>query len=216
MFMVMNPSLETQPSIRRLLEHYPDMPSFLVFESPFQLLIAVILSAQCTDAMVNKVSQVLFARYPDPQALAAASIEDLERIVHPTGFFRAKARNIQRCAQSLVDLHQGVVPDSMTALTKLAGVGRKTASVILGQVYANPAIIVDTHFGRVVRRLGLTRAKDAVKVEKELAQLVNPENHYHFSMVANLHGRVLCHARKPKCGECFLLDLCPEGKSVSG
>jgi hypothetical protein len=123
MFMVMNPSLETQPSIRRLLEHYPDMPSFLVFESPFQLLIAVILSAQCTDAMVNKVSQVLFARYPDPQALAAASLEDLERIVHPTGFYRAKARNIQRCAQSLVDLHQGVVPDTMTALTEAGGSG---------------------------------------------------------------------------------------------
>jgi endonuclease-3 len=211
----MNPLQESQPAIRRMLENYPDMPSFLVFDSPFQLLIAVILSAQCTDEMVNKVSKVLFTLYPDPKSLASAPLADLEAIVHPTGFFRAKAKNIKSCSQSLIDHHQGMVPNTMETLIQLAGVGRKTASVILGQVYGKPAIIVDTHFGRVVRRLGLTQEKDPFKVEKSLSRQIQEENQYHFSMVANLHGRILCHSRKPKCGQCFLLDLCPQGKASS-
>jgi len=195
--------------LEKILAHYPQVPGFLEFNDPFQLLIAVILSAQCTDAMVNKVGKKLFSLFPSPLALANAPLDLLEELVHSTGFYRAKAKNIKRCAQDIVEKHSSQVPKRMEELTGLAGVGRKTANVILGQVYGEPAIIVDTHFGRVVARLGFTKEKTPEKIEKDLGKKIPLKQQYHFSMAANLHGRVLCASRKPKCMQCFLQDLCP-------
>lgn len=179
---------------------------FLDQRNPFRFLISVILSAQTTDRIVNVVVKDLFAKYPDKQALSNAALEDVEAIIYPTGYYRNKAKNIVACAKALRDRE---LPDTMEELIKLPGVGRKTASCVLGDIYKKSAIIVDTHFSRVVNRLNLVATKDPEKVEREVASLLEESKHYRFSMTANLFGRTVCHARKPECEDCPLSSLCP-------
>ncbi len=192
-----------------LTREYGEIPRFLVYASPFQLLIAVILSAQTTDRQVNLITPELFARYPTPGELSRARVSDLEAIVRPTGYFHAKARNIRATAAQLVEGFAGEVPRSMEELTSLPGVGRKTANVVRGTLFGEPAIIVDTHFGRVVGRLGFTAERNPERIERELQAKVPPRDQYRFSMMVNKHGRLFCHARRPDCPGCPIERLCP-------
>ena len=193
----------------RLEKLYGDVECPLSHRNTFELLIAVILSAQCTDAAVNKVTPALFERYPTPAALSAAAIGDIEFVIRTLGLFRAKAKSLKRCAQQLVTEFDGVVPSAMDDLISLAGVGRKTANVIRGHAFNFPGIAVDTHCGRLSRRLGLSRQQDPVKVEKDLARVLAPAQWTGFSHRLIIHGRRVCHARKPACARCALSDLCP-------
>lgn len=188
----------------------------LSYTNAFELLIAVVLSAQTTDAQVNKITPALFSRYPDSHALAGARQEEVEGLIHSTGFYRSKARNIIGASKVLVEDFGGRVPQTMEELVRIPGVGRKSAGVVLHHIFDKPAIIVDTHFGRVVRRLGLTAHEDPKRVEQDIAAQLDRAYWSEFSMTANLHGRALCHARKPRCSECFLLPWCAYGASVQG
>jgi endonuclease-3 len=199
--------------VRALARLYPDAPCALHYADPFQLLVAVILSAQCTDAQVNKVTPALFARYPDAAALAAARPRDLEKRIHSTGFFRSKARNLRACAQALVERHGGAVPATMEELTALPGVGRKTANVVLGNAFGTPGIPVDTHVGRLGRRLGLTAETDPEKVERDLNALIPRKEWTMLGHRLIHHGRQVCHARRPECGACGLAKWCPARES---
>ncbi len=195
--------------LRRLARAYPDAHCALTFRNPLELLVATILSAQCTDSRVNRLTPALFARYPDAAAFAAADRKELERLIKPTGFFRNKARNILRCCQQLVERHGGQVPGTMKELVQLTGIGRKTANVILGNAFATPGIPVDTHVGRLSRRLGLSEHTNPVKVERDLMGLVPKK---HWSMFAHrmiFHGRQVCRARRPRCEACHLAGVCP-------
>lgn len=194
---------------RALATLYPDAHCALLHKNPFQLLVATILSAQCTDKMVNKVTPALFARYPDPHALAHAAPDELEAIIKPTGFFRNKARNLIACSQALVKDHDGNVPDTLSALTQLPGVGRKTANVVLGNAFDIPGMVVDTHIGRISRRLGLTTHSDPVKVEHDLMKLFPPSEWTILAHRLIFHGRQVCNARKPRCDQCTLNKFCP-------
>jgi endonuclease-3 len=188
---------------------YPDHRPLLNYGSPFQLLTATVLAAQCTDAAVNLVTAELFRRYPDPAALAEAPLGELERIVHSTGFFRAKARNIRALSRLILDRHGGEVPRTMEELTALPGVGRKTASVVLSTCFGRPAIIVDTHFSRVCRRLGFSHNERPDLIERDMAALAPESEWTALSHVFNRFGRDTCHARKPACGECSTARFCP-------
>ena len=197
----------------RLAAHYPDAHCALHFKTPFQLLIATILSAQCTDKRVNLVTPALFKRYPTPAALADADPEALEEMIRSTGFFRSKTKSLIGMAKGIVATHGGRVPDELDALVALPGVGRKTANVVLGNAYGkDEGIVVDTHVSRVTKRLGLTRQIDPVKIEQDLVRLF-PRSHW--TMVSHLlieHGRQICDARRPKCEICFLSDICPSSR----
>jgi endonuclease-3 len=178
--------------------------------NPFQLLVATILSAQCTDARVNQVTRDLFRAYPDAAALAGASLSDLETAVRSTGFFRSKAKSLSGCARALIERHGGEVPRTMGEMTRLPGVGRKTANVVLGAGYGLPSgIVVDTHMARLARRLGLSRSADPERIEKDLMDLVPASDWIFFSIAAILHGRYVCQARLPRCGVCPLRRPCP-------
>jgi endonuclease-3 len=197
--------------VRRLKAAYPDAHCALNFHSPLQLLVATILSAQCTDVRVNIVTKDLFQKYPDAEAFAAAKPTDLERAVQSTGFFRNKAKNIKACCTDLVEQYGGRVPEDLGSLVKLAGVGRKTANVVLGTAFGIPSgVVVDTHVGRLSKRLGLTRHTDAVKIEHDLMALLPKKEWVDFSHRLIAHGRKICIARKPKCEECPLLTNCPQ------
>lgn len=194
----------------RLERAYPGASCSLDFDSPFQLVIATILSAQCTDKRVNMVTPQLFARWPDPRSLAAAKPAQLEGVIRSTGFFRAKARSLLGCARALVDRHGGEVPKTLEELVHLPGVGRKTANVVLGSAFGiSSGVVVDTHVGRICRRLGLTKHADAVRAERDLVRLVPRDHWIGFSHRLIEHGRTVCSARAPKCEECPLADLCP-------
>jgi endonuclease-3 len=195
--------------MRRLTEEYPDARCELDHENPFQLLAATILSAQCTDVRVNMVTPHLFARYPTAFELAEAEPLELEEIIRSTGFFRSKTKSLIGMAQGLVEDHDGEVPGAMDELTKLAGVGRKTANVVRSVALDLPGLPVDTHVGRLSRRLGLTEEEDPVKVEHVLNGMIPAAERGRFSLRLILHGRRICPARKPKCGECVLNDFCP-------
>jgi endonuclease-3 len=202
---------ERAPEIyARLHALYPDAHCALDFRTPFQLLIATILSAQCTDRRVNMVTPAVFARYPDPAALAAAKPEELEEMIKSTGFFRSKTKSLIGMATGIAERHGGVVPNTMEELVHLPGVGRKTANVILGNAFGlNEGVVVDTHVTRLSQRLGLTRHTDAVKIEQDLVQLFPREQ---WTLLAHLlieHGRQICIARSPKCPECVLNTICP-------
>ena len=188
---------------------YPRAKCALDFQNPLQLLIATILSAQCTDVRVNMVTPGLFARYHDAGAFAAAPIAELEAAVRSTGFYRNKARAIRECCSDIVDKHNGRVPDTLEALTALRGVGRKTANVVLGNAYGIPGIVVDTHVTRLANRLGFTREIDAVKIEFALMPLIPKDRWTVFSHWLILHGRAVCNARKPHCSICPLAPHCP-------
>ncbi len=194
----------------RLQALYPDAHCELEYRSPFQLIAATILSAQCTDKRVNLTTPLLFQRYPTAHDLAAAQQADVEEIVKSTGFFRAKAKSLIGMARALVESHAGEVPPRMDALVVLPGVGRKTANVVLGNAFGiNVGVVVDTHVGRLATRLGLTKETDPIKVEQALMALFPPDSWTMLSHLLIWHGRRVCDARKPRCGECALADLCP-------
>lgn len=192
-----------------LAEAYPDARCELDFGTPFQLLVATVLSAQTTDKRVNTVTPVLFAAYPDPASLAAADRADVERIIQPTGFFRAKTESVLRLSQALVERYDGEVPARLEELVTLPGVGRKTANVVLGDAFGLPGITVDTHVGRLSRRFGWTGETDPVKVEHEVGQLFPRRDWTPLSHHLIFHGRRVCHARNPACGACPVARLCP-------
>ncbi len=194
---------------RALMRLYPDAQCALHHDSPLQLLVATILSAQCTDVRVNLVTPALFSRFSDAQSFATAEQVELETYIQSTGFFRNKARNIIGCCKELVEKHGGAVPETMEELVVLPGVGRKTANVILGNAFATPGITVDTHVGRLSRRMGLTTNDDPVKVEHDLMALLPRKEWTDFSHRMIHHGRQVCHARKPACDACTLARLCP-------
>jgi len=204
-------------SILDILAHaHPDATTALNFENPLQLLVATILSAQCTDARVNQVTPELFRRYPDAAALAAVPQEELEQVIRSTGFFRNKSRAIRECCADIVTKHGGQVPRTLEELTKLRGVGRKTANVVLGNAFGIPGLVVDTHVSRVSHRLGLTRESDPEKIEFSLMPQIPKERWTVFSHWLILHGRQICVARKPRCSICPLATLCPRiGVSAS-
>ncbi|HEX3868582.1 MAG TPA: endonuclease III [Gemmatimonadaceae bacterium] len=194
----------------RLINHYPDAHCALDFSTPFQLLVATILSAQCTDKRVNMVTPALFERYPTPADLAAAKPEELEEMIKSTGFFRNKTKSLIGMATAVADEHGGRVPKTLAELVTMPGVGRKTANVILGNAFAtNEGVVVDTHVGRVSKRLALTAETDPVKVEQDLMKLFPRENWAMLSHLLIEHGRQICEARRPKCEMCFPNDLCP-------
>jgi endonuclease-3 len=195
---------------RKLAEAYPDAACALVHENPLQLLVATILSAQCTDVRVNLVTPALFARYPDAGAFAQSKPAELEDAIRTTGFFRNKARNIRACCQAIVDKFGGAVPSTLEDLVALPGIGRKTANVVLGNAFEVPGITVDTHVGRLSRRLGLSTHTDPEKVERDLMASIPRKEWTMFSHRLILHGRQVCYARKPKCSECALAKLCPK------
>jgi endonuclease-3 len=195
--------------IERLAQEYPDAECALVHENAFQLLAATILSAQTTDENVNKVTPQLFAKYPTPHDLAHADPEDVEAIVHSTGFFRAKTKSLLGMARKLDEDFGGEVPTELDDLVKLPGVGRKTGNVVRSVAFDLPGLPVDTHVGRLSRRLKLTNETDPVKAELDLNALVPPEERGRFSLRLILHGRRVCFARKPNCWACVLVDICP-------
>ncbi|MEP7161146.1 MAG: endonuclease III [Dermatophilaceae bacterium] len=196
-------------AFRLLCDRYPDARCELDFATPFQLLVATVLSAQTTDVSVNKVTPALFARFPDPVALAGADRAEVEALVQPTGFYRTKAANIVGLAAALVDRYDGDVPSRLRDLVTLPGVGRKTANVVLGDAFGVPGITVDTHVGRLARRLGWSEHHDPVRVEADVAALIARKDWTRLSHVLIFHGRRICHARRPACGACPIASLCP-------
>lgn len=199
----------TVSEIIRLLElEYPDALCSLQYEKDYELLFATRLAAQCTDERVNKIAPVLYARFPTLRDLAEADLAEVEQHIHSCGFFRAKARDIVAAANMLLDDFGGAVPDNMDDLLKLPGVGRKTANLILGDVHNMPAVVVDTHCIRLTNRMGLVRTKDPVKIEHALKKILPPEKSNDFCHRLVLHGRAVCPARGPKCGECCIQDYC--------
>ena len=194
--------------IEALEREYPDAICSLTYEKPYELLFSVRLAAQCTDARVNIVTKDLFVRYPTLEAFAAADVKDVEDIVRPCGLGLSKARDICLTAKMLMDEHAGIVPDTMDALLKLPGVGRKTANLVLGDVYGKPAIVCDTHCIRINGLLGLTDSKNPAVVEKQLREVLPPEKSNDYCHRLVLHGRAVCRARSPQCGECCLANHC--------
>ncbi|MFN8464796.1 MAG: endonuclease III [Caldilineaceae bacterium] len=211
-----SPAQARLPEILRLLrELHPDAKCALDFENPLQLLVATILSAQCTDERVNKVTPILFARYPTALALAEADREELEQIIHSTGFYRNKAKNVQEACRRIVTEYGGEVPSNMADLLSLAGVARKTANVVLGNCYAiADGIVVDTHVKRLSERLGLTTQTDPEKIERDLMAITPQSDWIDLSHLLIFHGRRVCDARKPRCGDCPISYLCPFAATV--
>lgn len=192
-----------------LAERYPTPHTDLHYSTPLQLVIATILSAQCTDKRVNMVTPALFARFPTVHDFAQAELNEIEDLIKSTGFFRNKAKNIRDCCRAIISDHGGEVPGTLEALVQLPGVGRKTANVVLGDGFGIPGITVDTHVGRLSRRLGLTTLTDPVKVEHDLMKLIPQAEWTRFSHRLIWHGRETCSARKPRCAACPLFDVCP-------
>ena len=201
---------ETNEIVDRLLAEYPEAGCTLDWGKDYELLFSVRLAAQCTDERVNKITPALFARFPTLEAFAQADVEEVEKYVHSCGFYHAKARDIVACAQGLLEKYNGELPHTMEELTALPGVGRKTANLILGDVFKVPgSTVVDTHCIRLTNRLGLVDGlKDPVKIEKELRQIIDPEKSSDFCHCLVLHGRAVCDARKPLCEKCCVRDLC--------
>lgn len=194
---------------KALAEKYPYAHAELDFRSPFELLVATVLSAQTTDVTVNQITPLLFARYPDARAMAEADPAAMEEIIKPTGFFRAKTRSLIALGTRLVDEYNGVVPGRLEDLVTLPGVGRKTANVVLGNAFGVPGITVDTHFGRLARRFGWTLSEDPVQIEFDVAKLFEPRDWTMLSHRVVFHGRRVCHSRKPACGACPVANWCP-------
>ena len=202
--------VRTSEILARLDQNFPDAECALVHKDAYQLLVAVILSAQCTDARVNVVTPDLFRKYPDAESLSKADPEELQELIRSTGFFRNKARNLLKASLKIVEDFDGDVPDSLENLIQLPGVARKTANVVLGTWYrVASGVVVDTHVGRISKRLGFTAHKDPVKIEKDLIELLPQERWISFAHQLILFGRSTCKAQRPRCSECFLADLCP-------
>jgi len=210
----MSPKITAEESSARsiyriLTKEYPDARCELDFNSPLELLIATVLSAQCTDVRVNAVTPVLFKRFPTLETLAVAKLSEIEEIIYSTGFFRSKAKNIKELANKILNDFGGEVPNDLAQLVTLPGVGRKTANVVLGNAFGIPGLTVDTHFGRLSRRFGWSTATDPVKVENDVAKLIPEKEWTLLSHKLIWHGRRICHSRKPECGICPLAKLCP-------
>ena len=197
--------------LRRLRERYPNAECALHHENPWQLLCATILSAQCTDARVNKVTRGLFERYPTAEAMAAAQPADVETLIQSAGFFRQKTRSLIEMSQDIVDRFGGDIPDSLEDLTTLRGVGRKTANVVIGVCFGGDGVVVDTHVRRISNRLGWTANQDPEKIERDLMELHPRKEWTPLAHILIHHGRDLCEARRPRCPLCPVLELCPEG-----
>ena len=195
-------------AVEALKKEYPDAICSLVYPDPFQLLVATRLSAQCTDARVNMVTPALFERFPTPFEFAVADEAEVAGYIHSCGFYKIKSHDIVAMAKVLVEKYDGRVPDNIEELTELPGIGRKTANLIVGDVYGKPAVVVDTHCIRITRRLGLHELKDAKKIEFTLKELLPPEESNDFCHRLVLHGRAVCDARKPKCNICCMKDFC--------
>lgn len=191
---------------------YPEAGCSLVYRDPLQLLAAVQLSAQCTDAKVNEVTKTLFAKYKNVDDFAEADIEELEKEIKPTGFYRNKARNIKKCCQVIRDEFGGMMPDNLDDMLKLPGVGRKTANLVLGEIFGIPGIVVDTHVTRLSQRIGLTENEDPVKIEYDLMKIVPKAEWNRFCHQLIFHGRAICTARKPECSKCPIVELCEFGR----
>lgn len=205
-----NKKAPVEKTLELLRQHYPDAHCELDHENPFQLLVATVLSAQCTDVMVNRVTPALFKQCPTPEKLAATPLPEVEELIRSIGLYKNKAKNIRSLAQSLVEKHGGKVPANLPDLVDLAGVGRKTANVVLGNAFnIASGIVVDTHVGRLSRRFGWTRSEDAVQIEKELQKLVPEDRWIQLSHELIFHGRRVCKARNPDCENCFLKKICP-------
>jgi len=194
---------------RILSRHYPNVHCELDFKTPFQLLVATVLSAQCTDKRVNKVTPALFRRFKDPKKMAGANIIEIEDLIHSVGFFHTKARNIKSLSEKLMINFESEVPANLDDLVTLPGVGRKTANVVLGHAFGIPGITVDTHFGRLSRRFAWSDSEDPVKVEHEVGLLIPEKEWTNLSQRMIWHGRRICHSRKPACGACPLASMCP-------
>jgi len=207
------PMAKTNQRVKKILQilnsQYPEVKTQLVHDNAFQLLMATILSAQCTDRQVNQVTGKLFQALKTPEDFAEASIETIESHIRSTGFYHNKAKNLKNCALALLERHNGIVPDTLAELVKLPGVGRKTANVVLGAAFNIPGIVVDTHVSRISQRLGLTKNKDATKIEFDLMKVI-PESEWNdFSLRLIYFGREICMARKPACPNCIVDPLCP-------
>lgn len=197
--------------ISLLKNYYPDAKCSLDFKNPFELLVATVLSAQCTDERVNKVTPALFKKYPDAKTMAKADIAELEEFVRSTGFYKNKAKNLKNTSEILTNTHGGEIPKSLDELTHLSGVGKKTANVVLGTAYGIASgIVVDTHVGRLSQRLGLTKSKTPEKIQNDLEKIIPKENWIEWSHLLIYHGRQICKARKPQCEVCFLQETCPK------
>ena len=210
----MSPKITAEQSSARsiyriLTKEYPDARCELDFNSPLELLVATVLSAQCTDKRVNAVTPVLFKRFPTVTKLAGAKISEIEKIIYSTGFYRSKAKNIKELASKILKDYGGEVPKTLAQLVTLPGVGRKTANVVLGNAFGIPGLTVDTHFGRLSRRFGWSQETDPVKVENDVAKLIPEKEWTLLSHKLIWHGRRICHSRKPECGICPLAKLCP-------
>jgi endonuclease-3 len=194
---------------RQLSKNYPNVRCELDYKNAFQLLVATVLSAQCTDKRVNQTTPALFKKYPNPQKMAKADLRDIQKLVKSTGFFRAKAKNIKGLSNKIMEEFDGKVPSNLKDLITLPGVGRKTANVVLGHAFGIPGITVDTHFGRLSRRFGWSKQNNPVKVEFEVGELIPEKEWTNLSQRMIWHGRRVCHSRKPACGACALAKLCP-------
>jgi len=194
---------------RQLSKNYPNVRCELDYKNAFQLLVATVLSAQCTDKRVNQTTPALFKKYPNPKKMANANLKDIQNLVKSTGFFRAKAKNIKGLSNKIIEEFDGKVPSNLEDLITLPGVGRKTANVVLGHAFGIPGITVDTHFGRLSRRFGWSKQNNPVKVEFEVGALIPEKEWTNLSQRMIWHGRRVCHSRKPACGACALAKLCP-------
>lgn len=208
----MNKKERALACVEALKKEYPEAECALVAGDPFQLLVATRLSAQCTDARVNMITPALFKKYPTTEAFAKAKLSDVEELVHSCGFYHAKAKDIIGAAQAVLERFDGVVPDNIEDLTSLPGVGRKTANLIVGDVYGKPAVVADTHLIRISNLLGLVDTKDPKKVELELKKILPPEESNNFCHRMVLHGRAVCIARRPQCQKCCLAGYCKSAK----
>ncbi|MBR5991387.1 MAG: endonuclease III [Clostridia bacterium] len=208
----MNRKEQALKCVEALKKEYPEAECALVAGDPFQLLVATRLSAQCTDARVNMITPALFKKYPTTEAFAKAKLSDVEELVHSCGFYHAKAKDIIGAAQAVLERFDGVVPDNIEDLTSLPGVGRKTANLIVGDIYGKPAVVADTHLIRISNLLGLVDTKDPKKVELELKKILPPEESNDFCHRMVLHGRAVCIARRPQCQNCCLKPWCKSAK----
>ncbi|SVC48234.1 uncharacterized protein METZ01_LOCUS301088 [marine metagenome] len=201
--------------IAMLKKEYPDSRCSLEYESPFQLLVSTILSAQCTDERVNKVAKKLFAKYPKAESIASLPLETIKNAIYSTGFYNNKAKSIKGMAIAVVEKHNCELPANLEELIKLPGVGRKTANVVLGNIYDTPSLVVDTHVTRISNLLGFVQTKDAVKIEMELMKIVEEDDWTIFSHLLIDHGRAVCIANRPNCKECIISDNCPSSKILN-
>ena len=207
-----NQRIRMKNIVQILKREYPNSKCSLLYDTPFQLLLSTILSAQCTDERVNKVTKKVFEKYPDANSISKLSLSKICQLIYSTGFYNNKAKNIKKMSQEVCEKYNGEIPDNIDLLVKLPGVGRKTANVVLGNVFNQPALVVDTHVTRISNLLKFVKTQNAVSIEKQLCKIVDKENWSIFAHLLIDHGRKICVANRPKCSECTLSDLCPSSK----